>query len=136
MMATDAVMLQVRKMVAHLEKPYWMIAPEAWWWVSPSGARQTLYSPTEPGLSNLLWLVMDMDTPPHHYSAALNSMMTLVFACSPAAKLGGVSILDAAAVLPLRDFYDLLVKAPRGTNPLEETYPVLALLAKRRLNHA
>lgn len=128
--------LQVRQLCERLEHPNWMPNPGSWTWARPDGARQGfgLIWRDEPGLANLLWLSMDMGRPPATYDSARNTLYGLVLTQMTVAELDGELLTDWAGVLPLSEFHAKLGKAPVSKrNVLENAYPLLYLLAGRRL---
>lgn len=132
----DPVLVQVRTLCHRLENANWMPKPREWVWVRPDGRMQGfgVLWPDQPGLANLLWLAMDMGSPPQRYDSASNTLFSLVLLHAEMAKLDGGLLHDWAGVLTLRQFHDRLPeKAGPGPNPIERTYPLLKLLAARRL---
>jgi predicted NUDIX family NTP pyrophosphohydrolase len=126
---------KVRALCAHLGSPFWMRNPRSWVWSRPSdGAPQGfgLAAHDSPGAANLLWLSMEMDRPPHSYSATENGLYTLITVQAGRALLGGEPLIDVAGILTLQQFYDRLPDWPVGSG-LEQAYPLLKLLAGRRL---
>jgi hypothetical protein len=133
-MTTDDVMSQVRAMYAHLEHhAFWFPRPEQWKWSTPDGRPQTLHVPHSPGLTNLLWLAMDMGTPPGMYALQENALALLLLSWGPATYFDGVSLLDAAGIMPMDKFAARLAAEPATGNPLQAAYPVLNTLLKGRL---
>jgi hypothetical protein len=128
---------KVRALEARISHPYWMRNPETWTWTRPDGMSQGFASLmyTQPGLCNLLWLAMDMDRPPSLYNALANPLYMLLV-INRAAKLRGEPLTDAAGLLSLQQFHDLLPSASVALDPVEHAYPLLKLLAARRLDHA
>lgn len=134
MTADDEVMSQVRAMCAHLAQPYWFRQPEAWRWSTSEGLPQTLHVPHSPGLTNLLWLSLDMNKPPGEYELQKNALALMLLAWGPATYFDGVSLLDAAGIMPMAKFYDRLRSEPIKGNPLQNLYPLILALLKGRLH--
>lgn len=122
---------------ARLAHPWWMPAPHTWTWRRPDGKPQGFGPITAdaPGLANLLWLSLDLGRPPQEYDASQNGLYTLLVMHSSTAKLFGEPLLDVAGLLPLREFAALLAGAG-GSHPVERAYPLLSLLAERRMHRA
>lgn len=133
-----AVMVRVKQLCLRLGHPNWMPAPETWEWRRPDGSRQGFgpYWRQDPGMANLLWLAMDLHRPPAEYDASQNTLYTLLFTHGATATLWGQPLLDMAGVLPLKEFHHRLGSAPYAVHPVEMAYPLLYLLAERRLAHA
>lgn len=135
----DQVVTQVRKLYARLERnPRWMPNPERWVWKKPDGHAQGFAWVTydNPGLANLLWLCMDMHTPPTDYDAGSNPLWTWVLMYQQTAKVGDLLLVDAANFLSLKEFHDLLPSDPQITrNPLERAMPLMKILAARRMRN-
>lgn len=129
---------QVRALCARLENPYWMAKPDDWVWVRPDGAAAGfgLIARSHPGMANLLWLAMDLATPPWEYDMDSNPMMQLLFVYGTSSRLCGQPLADLAALSTLQEFHELLGAVGPGSNPLEHAYPVLRMFAARRLRHA
>lgn len=128
-------MLDVRLLYARLADPLWMDQPERWVWRRPDGAPQgpALVAQRAPGLANLLWLSMDMAQPPRDYDGIRNPLFTRVVTCAGSAHLAGEPLLDVAGLVPLAEFARMLPQEPASDHPLEQTYPLMRLLAERRL---
>jgi hypothetical protein len=128
---------KVRALTARISYPHWMHRPGTWTWTRPDGMSQGFSSMiyTQPGLCNLLWLAMDLDRPPEAYNALANPLYMLLVV-NRDAKLRGEPLTDMAALLTLRQFHDLLPESTAAVNPVEHAYPLLRLLAERRLDHA
>jgi hypothetical protein len=128
---------KVRRLCARLAHPHWMLRPRSWMWARPDGMPQGFGNAvyTNPGLSNLLWLSMDMDAPPTAYDAQMNSLYVVLFQGAEFARIGGTPLTDLAALCTLREFVDRLPREP-GRHGAEVAYPLLRLLAERRLKHA
>jgi len=131
-------LLKVRAMYEQLESPFWMPSPGSWVWHRPDGAGQGfgLMAPHEPGLANLQWLALDMSHPPFSYDASRNLLYSLLQMRSYSARLNGEPLLDVAAVTPLEEFAALLPEKAESVHDVERTYPLLKVLAGRRLRHA
>jgi hypothetical protein len=128
---------KVRAMCEHLARPYWMPNPQAWIWARPDGKPQGfgVVAASNPGLANLLWLSMEMDRPPLSYDAAQNGLYSILITQGYGACVGGEPLLDVAGLLPLREFARQL-EQPASGQIVEQAYPLLRLLAQRRLDHA
>jgi hypothetical protein len=128
--------LPLRALYARLENPYWMPEPASWVW-DCDGRRQgpALLITCEPGLANLLWLTLDMGTPPQTYDMSLNPVMSMLMLAGSPAKLAGEPLFDQAALHTLQEFHDLLPAEASGAT-LTAIYPLLKMLAARRLRHA
>jgi hypothetical protein len=136
-MVTDPDLAKVRAMCTRLGQ-LWMPDPASWAWRRPDGMVQGLahiYA-DNPGLANLLWLALDMPAPPRQYNVTDNLLAVLVLAQASRSKLNGVPLLDVAALRTLAEFSRLLPEARIAGNELEGAYPVLRLLALRRLRDA
>lgn len=122
---------------ARLSNPHWMPRPQAWMWARGDGMPQGfgVLSRERPGMSNLLWLSMDLDVPPLMYEATHNSLYVLLFQEAAFTQIGGASLEDLAAVSTLREFADRVPREP-GKRSLERAFPLLRLLAERRIDHA
>jgi len=134
-----ADLAKVRALCERLGQPAWMPDPRNWVWRTSAGRLQgpgLIYGYEQgPALANLLWLALDFDHPPKVFDMSSNPLVCLVFGHAYAARLGGNALLDLAALHPLEQFAALLPETSSG-NPLEQAYPVLRLLARRRLHHA
>lgn len=132
-----AVTAKIRKMWGHLERnPFWMPSPRSWTWKRPDGHYQGFagMGQDNPGIANLLWLTLDMATVPKTYNAAENSLFQYVIVHASKVKIGHIPLLDAASFYTLREFEAMLPHTvPVTRNPLERAFPLLKLLAQRRL---
>jgi hypothetical protein len=137
-MIADPDLAKVRALCSRLEQPFWMPDPDKWVWLQPDGRPQGpgLVSYASPGLTNLLWLALDLPAPPPVFQMTDNLLAGLVLLLAGSSRLVGQPLLDMAALHPLDEFAALLpeARAP-GSNSLEGAYPVLRLLALRRLRH-
>ncbi len=118
--------------------PAWTAKPDDWRWTRPGDlGTQGIGSNwrTDPGMFNLLWLSMDLGAPPAVYDIRENHLSVILITGAEQARLAGRPLLEVAALLPLAEFYQLL--GPQASrNPAERAYPLLQLLAMRRLSHA
>ena len=130
---------QVRRMCARLAQPNWMDEPGTWVWQRPSdGALQGfgLDWRSEPGLANLLWLVMDMGTPPREFDLGKHPLCSIILMFGWRAKLCGEMLTDRAAFDTLQEFHDRLpATVAAGAGQMDLAYPLLKRLAARRLAH-
>lgn len=130
---------KVVQLFKRLASPHWMQNPRSWVWQREDGGPQG-FGPIckeHPGLANLLWLSMDMVRPPLYYDGVNNALYNAVLVLGHSALLDGEPLFDRAALDPLHQFYNRLpdAEAP-GARGLETMYPLLKLLAARRLTHA
>jgi len=132
-----APMKTVRNLCHRLGHPNWMADPTAWYWKRPDGMPQGfgLGWHAHPGLANLLWLSMDLEHPPQVYDGGTNPLYTSTIMFCGTSKLRDQALLDWTSLGSLQEFHDALpATAPAGGNSLERAYPLLKLLAKRRLD--
>jgi hypothetical protein len=94
------------------------------------------HHPAAHGMSNLMWLAMDMDTPPKYYNLRDNQLATKLILFGRQMALDGIGLADQAGSLTLNQFRERCLNgkfsAPAGC----DIAPLLALLAGRRLEHA
>lgn len=128
---------KVQALVSRLSSPHWMRNPRSWMWARGDGMPQGfgLAALERPGLANLLWLSMDLDVPPRLYEANKNTLYVLLFQEAEFVQIGGMSLADLAALSTLREFVERVPCEP-GKRGLERAFPLLRLLAKRRLDNA
>lgn len=129
---------QILDLCARLARPNWMRRPETWVWQGGSGMQGFGRNWRDnPGMSNLLWLAMDMDVAPAVYRANHNPLYIKIIMRGAACRLQGEPIFDVAAVTPLRVFRNMLFDVPEAQpGTLEAAFPLLRTLADRRLSHA
>lgn len=126
---------QVRALCERLANPYWMKDPASWVWKRRDGVAQGFGAAgIEPGLANLLWLAMDLGTPPEVYEGSHNALYSAVLIYHPLAALDSAPLTDRAAVDTLQQFHDRLPSKACAPG-LEALYPLLKELAARRLRH-
>jgi hypothetical protein len=132
---SDKDLAKVREMFSRLEHhSFWMPRPESWVWARPGDGQPQgfgLLARQSPGLCNLLWLSMEMDRPPAVYDAMENGLYMLIMLQGQKARLLGEPLLDVAGLMTLVQFEQAL-PAEAGFG-LATAYPLLKLLAKRRL---
>lgn len=144
------VTLQERHLLQalHSYQPFWMSTPAEWVWHGPSGPQGFgLNRPPSPidseqvdestyrnfGLTNLLWLSMDMARPPRHYDARLNSLYCMLLISAGGMLVDGLPIIEQASTLTLRQFHDLAATGKFSAKQGHDILPLLRLLAFRRL---
>lgn len=129
---------KLRLLFAQLTDPLWMDQPERWLWRRPDGAPQgpALITQRSPGMANLMWLSLDMAQPPRDYDAIRNPLFLQIATSAGSARLAGEPLLDVAALVPLARFAAMLSQAPLSAHALEAAYPLLRILAERRLRDA
>lgn len=138
----DWALDRLRSMWARLASPHWMRNPRSWMWACSDGRPQGfgVLANDQPGKANLLWLSMDLDAPPRAYDAHTNSLYVLLYREAEFSRLDGQPLADLASMLTLREFAERLPTQQEMFNrPLvgaERAYPLLKLLAERRLAHA
>lgn len=136
---SERALTDVRNMCHQLGNPNWMANPRSWIWTRPDGLAQG-FGPAwreSPGLANLLWLSMDFREPPQVYDATKNSLYMYLMMFAGSSKLHGLPLLDLAGLRSLQAFHTLLPAGETllaGGNSLERAYPLLKLLAQRRLH--
>jgi hypothetical protein len=125
---------KVQALCLRLANPHWMPRPQSWMWLRGDGMPQGFgtLAHERPGLANLLWLSLDLDAPPRTYEAHMNSLYVLLFQEAEFTFIGGTSLVDIAGLSTLREFIDRLPIEP-GKRGLERMFPLLRLLAERRL---
>jgi hypothetical protein len=130
----DSDLVKVRALCRHLADPFWMPRPRSWVWARPGDGQPQgfgLLAAASPGLCNLLWLSMEMDQPPQTYDAQANGLYLLLAMEGARARLAGEPLLEVAGLMTLAQFEQAL--PAEGGLGLAATYPLLKLLAKRRL---
>lgn len=136
---SERALIDVRNLCHQLGHPNWMPKPRSWIWARPDGLAQG-FGPgwqLDPGLANLLWLSMDFREPPQTYDATKNALYVYIMVHGPSSKLHGLPLFDLAATRSLEEFVILLPASETllaGGNNLERAYPLLRLLAIRRLH--
>lgn len=125
---------KVQDMCRRLANPHWMPRPKSWMWLRGDGMPQGFgtLAYDRPGLANLLWLSLDLDVPPRNYEANLNSLYVLLFQEAEFTFVDGTALTDIASLSTLREFIDRMPTEP-GKRGLERAFPLLRLLAERRL---
>ena len=135
----------LRALLARLENPLWMRDPASWVWQRGDGAPQgpgllvrahQRGGDHAPGFCNLQWLAMDLDTPPRHYDLGHNLLYSILSLHALGARLAGEPLLDVAGIVPLRQFAAMLPPQVTSSQPAEKMYPLLRVLAERRLAYA
>jgi hypothetical protein len=125
--------------VARVIHPNWFPSPDAWVWTRPAGGRQGFGTnwrqEGQVGLSNLLWLVLDRQTPPALFEAASHPVYPLVLAhCRGALEV----VTNLAEIGTLEEFHRLLSGLMRNHAkvPGVDLGPLLRKLAEKRIRHA
>lgn len=130
---------QILPFVQRVVNPNWMPTPDQWVWTTPEGSTQGFGHTwrSNPGLANLLWLVLDLERPPRVFDARKHNPYMLI-AIYGAAHSGTLAELVKLAELnSLARFRTELVKRPEIANvPRHQLAPLLILLAERRLRNA
>lgn len=111
----------------------WMARPGDWVWTAPGGQPQGfgLNWRDNVGRANLLWLAMDMDTPPsRQYNLRFHQLCMLILTHGEKMGLAGLPLFDQAGTLTLAQFRNVCQEHN------ESIYPLLVLLANRRMEHA
>lgn len=130
----------VQRWKAH--RASWVERPQDWVWQAPERLRQGFGPMVRDGaagvgLANLLWLSMDMETPPRFYDARTNPLYVALALYAPQMVLNAWPLLDQAADLTLRQFHEQCNKGPLlGPKQLGTMLPLIQLLATRRLENA
>ena len=124
----------------HAHRATWMERPQEWIWLTPDlKSRQGFgmnWRDTNVG-ANLLWLALDMSTPPQIYDIRSNQLYMMLVIHGPYMRLNGVDLFDQAASLTLEQFRNECEGGRlEGQFPLARFLPVLTLLASRRLANA
>jgi hypothetical protein len=134
----DKDLTRVRTLYKRLSDPHWMARPLEWFWAGPDGRPQGFAPLTysNPGLANLLWLSLDMGSSPQCYDVNRNGLYMLLLLIGHSAQLDGEPLLDLASVLTLREFAARLPATASSGLGAESAYPLLKMLAERRLAHA
>lgn len=116
--------------------PAWAKHPERWVWHCGTRLQGIgLGWREDPGMFNLQWLSLDLDTPPREYDARANPLFMRVLLQARQTTLGGVPLPDVAAAHTLPRFLEKLDNDVM-VGPLSDTKPLLRLLGQRRLDHA
>lgn len=116
--------------------PAWAKHPGAWVWRNGDRTQGIgLGWREDPGMFNLQWLSLDMDTPPSAYDVRANPLFMRVLLQARQTALGGVPLPDVAATHTLPRFMEKL-DSDVMVGPLADTKPLLQLLGQRRLGHA
>lgn len=114
----------------------WMEHPDIWQWTTPDGRPQGFgYGwRNSVGLSNLLWLSLDMSQPPDRaYDMRHHNLCVMVIQASGTTDLAGLSLREQAESLTLEQFHRLgQEQSYRAASPVA----LLTLLAERRIRHA
>lgn len=114
----------------------WMTDPDDWVWTTPEMNPQGFGRcwRDDVGRANLLWLALNMDTPPSRpYNMRYHKLCMLLVETGSVMSLGGLPLFDQAGALTLAQFRNLCA-APAANDTL--IAPLLALLANRRMKHA
>ena len=125
--------------VSRVVNPNWMPNPDNWVWTTPEGNMQGFGHVwrNQPGLANLLWLVLDMERPPRLFDARKHDafMLVLTYGAAHAGVLD--DLVQLAELNGLSRFRSELSKRPEiAAVPRFQLAPLLLLLAERRLRHA
>jgi hypothetical protein len=125
--------------VRQVVNPNWMPNPDNWMWTTPENTRQGFGRTwrAQPGLANLLWLALDMNTPPRLFDARQHQLYCLLLMYGAP----GVGVLrelvELAELQPLRPFVQRLKAKPAMADiPRYKLAPLLTTLAEGRLLRA
>lgn len=111
----------------------WMDQPEGWVWAGQGPGLH--FCAGQVGVANLLWLSLDMATPPASYNARDNKLYVLMLLYSTNMLIDGVPLVEHADCLTLEQFRDLCATG-KWSGPVHSILPLIHLLANKRLNHA
>lgn len=132
-------MLDEQALYTRLANPMWMERPDDWLWDRRGhpGQRQGWGAGawrSNPGLSNLIWLSINLDQPPGSYDVNNLHLVQMLVTEGHAAKACGASLFDLAGLKTLHQFGALLTVAPERQTRVEKTYPLLLVYVNRRLH--
>lgn len=130
---------QVLPFVRRVVNPNWMPNPDRWVWPTAEGAMQGFgYTwRSNVGLANLLWLVLDMETPPRCFDAHKHNAYMMIMLYGAAHNGTLAELVQLAELNGLARFRTELAKKPEMANvPRAKLAPLLLLLAERRLRNA
>lgn len=114
--------------------PNWAPNPELWVWDRPDGSRQGFGGTgwrEQPGQHNLLWLALDMATPPAVYEARNNSLFLWVMMYARTTLVGNQTLDELASLCSLERF-----TAALASTRVPPELQLLRTLAQGRLAHA
>lgn len=121
----------------HAAAPNWMPQPENWMWYTPDGRVQGFGATWRDtvGLANLLWLALDMKTPPLHFDARFHNLYMLLLHYGAATTGTLADLVELAELNPLAQFRTKLALVPEiAMVPRLNLAPLLILLADGRLH--